>query len=99
MRYRTKLTIMDTRGAAKGKGLRTSVPVPDSGIYRVSHPQHHLPYEVTLLKDQKFPRCSRCNEPVFFELVHSAPSIASHPSAFTIALYELPELADDESVA
>ena len=99
MRYMTKLTIMDSTGTAKGTSLRTSVAVPDSGIYRVSHPQHHLPYEVTLLKDQKFPRCSRCNEPVFFELVRSAPSISSHSSAFTVALYELPELADDESVA
>jgi len=99
MRYRTKLTIMDSTGTAKGRSLRTSVAVPDSGIYRVSHPQHNLPYEVTLLKDQKFPRCSRCDKPVFFELVRSAPSVSSHPSAFTVALYELPELADDESVA
>src|SRR3954465_2365379 len=71
-----------------------------AGIYRVSHPQHNLPLEVTLLKDQKFPRCSRCNEPVFYELLRSAPAVtSSHPDTFQVELYELPELLPDDEIA
>jgi len=99
MQYKTRLTIMDSTDRAKGTSLRTGVNVPESGIYRVSHSQHNLPYEVTLLKDQKFPRCSRCKEPIFYELLRSAPATSSHPSAFTVALYELPELLPDDELA
>lgn len=99
MKYKTKLTIMDSTGTAKGTSLRTGVNVPESGIYRTSHSQHHLPYEVTLLRDQKFPRCSRCSEAVFYELVRSAPAAYSHPGAFTVTLYELPELLPDDELA
>jgi len=90
---------MDSTGTAKGTGLRTSGEVPHSGIYRVSHSQHHLPSEVTLLKDQKFPRCSRCSEPVLYEFVRSAPNIPSYPGGFTVTLYELPELLPDDELA
>jgi hypothetical protein len=97
--YRTKLTIMDST-AARGTGLRTGCTVPESGIYRASHSQHNLPEEVTLLRNQNFPRCSRCDRPVFFELVRSAPALVNvHPSRFTVALYELPELTNDEKAA
>jgi hypothetical protein len=47
---------MTSSGKAKATNLRTGVAVPESGIYRVSHSQHRLPHEVTLLKDQQFPR-------------------------------------------
>jgi hypothetical protein len=99
MQYKTRLTIMDSTGTAKGTSLRTGLKVPESGIYRISHSQHNLPYEVTLLKDQKFPRCSRCKEPVFYKLVRSVPAASSHRSAFTVALYELPELLPDDELA
>ncbi|HKR28939.1 MAG TPA: hypothetical protein VJT08_00595 [Terriglobales bacterium] len=100
MRYKTKLTIMDSTKAASGTSLTTGCSVPESGIYRASHPQHKLPAEVTLLRNQTFPRCSRCDQPVFFELVRSAPALVNvHPSAFTVALYELPELSTDEEAA
>ena len=80
--------------------LRTGCSVPDSGIYSVSHPQHALPREITLLREQMFPRCSRCGEPVFYELVRSAPAaVSAHPSTFKVALYELPELSADEEAA
>ena len=95
MKYKTKLSIMDL-GTAKGQQqLKTGDRVPDSGIYRVSHARHNLPNEVSLLKDRTFPRCSRCGDPVFYELVRSAPGIAGH-SSFAVALYELPELAKDD---
>jgi hypothetical protein len=91
---------MASAGKAKDTSLRTGFAVPDSGIYRVCHSQHNLPLEVTLLKDQKFPRCSRCKEPVFYELLRSAPAVtSSHPSAFLVELYELPELLPDDEVA
>jgi len=100
MQYKTKLSMMASTGKAKDTSLRTGVAVPASGIYRVSHPQHNLPVEVTLLKDQKFPRCSRCNEPVFYELLRSAPAVtSSHPSTFQVELYELPELLPDDEIA
>jgi len=55
---------------------------------------------VTLLKDQKFPRCSRCSGPVFYELLRSAPAVtSSHPDTFQVELYELPELLPDDEIA
>jgi hypothetical protein len=78
--------------------LRTGCCIPESGIYRVLHSQHNLPSEVTLLKDHFFPRCSRCAESVYFELVRSAPA-GLNPYRFNVALYELPELAPDKPLA
>jgi len=46
---------------------------------------------VTLLKGQEFPRCSKCQNPVVFELVRAAPE-----PEFRVALYELPELSAEE---
>jgi|SRR6185312_3117634 len=100
MRYKTKLTIMLSSGKDAGTSLRTGVDVPESGIYSVSHSQHTLPQEVTLLQDQTFPRCSRCNEPVFYELVRSAPAgIPSRCGGFQVTLYALPELVSDDEIA
>jgi len=84
----------------KATSLRTGCSVPESGIYGVSHPQHVLPREVTLVREQTFPRCSRCNEPVYFELMRPAPALVNfNPSAFTVALYELPELSTNDEAA
>lgn len=94
MKYKSKLTIMDS-GAAKQTSLKTGCTVPETGIYRVSHAQHRLPDEVTALQGQCFPRCSRCAEPVFYELLRSAPA-AFRPNGFAVTLYELPEV--DESL-
>ena len=78
--------------------LRTGCTVPENGFYRVVHAQHRLPKEVTLILGQSFPRCSKCAEPAYFELIRIAPSLGM--SRFTVALYELPELTDeDESLA
>ena len=84
----------------KSDTLRTGCSIVESGIYRVFHSEHRLPVEVTLLKDQSFPRCSKCAEPVYFELVRSAPFVGSDPRGFTVMLYELPEVQErDESLA
>ena len=84
------------QATAKEHALRTGCSVPDSGIYRVLHSQHRLPREVTLIKDQTFPRCSKCSEPVYFALERSAPEVGSSPTGFNVMLYELPEVAEQE---
>lgn len=68
--------------------------IPESGIYRVVHRAHRLPQEVTLLRDQIFPRCTRCEHSVYFELVRSAPDITLAP--FKVALYALPASDEEE---
>ena len=47
--------------------------VPQSGIYRVRHRSHRVPHEVTLLRDQYFPRCANCDTAVIFELGRAVP--------------------------
>ena len=86
---------------AKDNDLRTGCSVPESGIYRVLHSDHRLPGAVTLIKNQAFPRCSKCSAPVYFELERSAPAAGTSPHGFNIMLYELPEIAEqeDESLA
>jgi hypothetical protein len=73
----------------------------DSGIYRVRHEKHRLPHEVTLLKDQQFPRCSKCKDAVVFELIRTVdadPNVRSKDS-MRIYLYEIPALEEDQSLA
>jgi|SRR5205085_5665085 len=96
--YQINLTIMGSPETGNVNELRTGCTIPQSGIYRVSHPQHRLPQEVTLLKDHFFPRCSRCSEPVYYALERSAPAGIS-PHGFSVNLYELPELGEDEFLA
>jgi hypothetical protein len=75
------------------KQFRCGEKILESGIYRVVHGKHRLPHEVTLLRDQLFPRCTKCEDLVYFELVRSAPDITLAP--FKVALYALP-CADGE---
>ena len=72
--------------------FRCGDKILESGIYRVYHRNHRLPHEVTLLRDQLFPKCVKCEDSVYFELVRSAPDITLAP--FKVALYALP--ANDE---
>jgi len=74
------------------KQFRCGDKILESGIYRVYHRNHRLAHEVTLLRDQLFPRCIQCEDSVYFELVRSAPDITLAP--FKVALYALP--ANDE---
>jgi hypothetical protein len=69
--------------------------VPDSGIYLVTHPDHRLPHEVTLLRDQKFPTCAKCDNAVSFELVQAAPHLQD--GEFRVALHRIPEMPAEES--
>lgn len=91
---RRKLRLIDSRHEMPmGSQFRCGEKIPESGIYRVVHSNHRLPHEVTLLRDQLFPRCTRCEDSVYFELVRSAPDITLGP--FKVALYALP-CADGE---
>jgi hypothetical protein len=45
---------------------------------------------------ETFPRCSRCVEPVYFELIRPVRLQGMSSTGFTVTLYELPELAEDE---
>ncbi len=76
-----------------GKRFSCGERIPESGIYRVLHRNHRLPHEVTLLRDQLFPKCMKCDDSVEFELMRSASSVAV--SGFKVALYSLP-VADEE---
>src|SRR5947209_17079189 len=74
----------ERRALATRNHLRTGCSVPDSGIYRVIHSQHQLPKEVTLIGNQPFPRCSKCVEPVYFQLVRSARAMGTTAHAFNV---------------
>jgi hypothetical protein len=67
----------------------TGASVPRNGIYKVTHSEHALPNEVTLLASQTFPRCAACAVPVMFRLKRSL-SEQSVSAGFHVDLYELP---------
>ena len=75
--------------------FRTGQIVPEGGIYRVHHKGHRLPHEVTLIKDQTFPRCAKCADMVEFEPLELASATGERRGR--IVLYELPEIEDSES--
>jgi hypothetical protein len=76
-----------------GGQFKTGSFIPENGTYRVIHPAHRLPTEVTLVKGQKFPRCGKCAAAVGFELVQATPDKFVHEP---VAIYELPVLDEDE---
>lgn len=80
-----------THGSGSGKStFQTGQIIPESGIYKVIHLQHRLPHEVTLLRDQEFPKCSKCGNEVKFELVRPARELNTESGH--IVVYQLPEL-------
>lgn len=75
------------------KSFTSGEVIPRSGIYRVSHAPHRLPPEVTLVKGQLFPTCSRCSQPVEFHAVHIAPS-GDEERRGKVVLYNLPVIEE-----
>ena len=73
------------------KYYRTGLPIPQSGIYKVTHSRHRLPHEVTLLAGELFPRCSSCGDNVQFQLTNAAGDVEK--SKFRVVVYELPNAA------
>jgi hypothetical protein len=72
------------------KAFKTGQSVPQSGIYRVTHSDHRLPHEVTLLRSQEFPPCSKCGVEVKFKLLRGVTV-----DSFQIVLNSLPEVASE----
>jgi hypothetical protein len=70
--------------------------VPETGVYRVFHAEHRTSHEVTLIAGQEFPRCSGCDRNVHFELLQSAPEIASDANFQGRRLFEIPHPDEDE---
>jgi hypothetical protein len=81
--------------------FRTDEMVPQTGIYRVRHRKHRLPHEVTLFRDQQFPRCAKCQNAVTFELIRAANTEldSSRGLSAPICVYELPVLDDEQEIA
>jgi len=81
--------------------FQTGEVIPQSGIYRVRHRKHRLPHEVTLLRDQEFPRCAKCQNAVTFELLWAArvETDVTTDESVRIYLYELPVFEEDQLVA
>ena len=50
------------------KKYRPGERVPESGVYRVTHDEHRLMHEATLLARDLFPLCKQCKRQVRFEL-------------------------------
>jgi hypothetical protein len=84
----------------KNPTFRTDQIVPQSGVYRVQHRKHRLPHEVTLLRDNTFPRCAQCKNAVMFELLQAVKDETGTTGLSTrIYLYELPVIDDEEDIA
>jgi hypothetical protein len=70
--------------------------VPTTGIYRIIHAVHRLPHEVILVAGGQFPRCSKCDVWVSFELVREVRARFEYEP---VQLYELPVIDDEENKA
>ncbi|PYP91914.1 MAG: hypothetical protein DMG65_05590 [Candidatus Angelobacter sp. Gp1-AA117] len=70
---------------------KTGDLVPETGIYNVTHDGHRLQHQVVIIRDEKFPRCGKCADSVFFELAYPAPGVRE---ANFIRVYELPEVEE-----
>lgn len=53
--------------------------IPYSGVYRVTHQNHHHVHEVTCLTGGRFPTCNTCGSAVRFLLIRAARSLRKHP--------------------
>src|SRR5215475_7086035 len=69
--------------------FQTGEVVPQSGIYRVTHAQHRLPHEVTLLRANEFPPCVQCRHEVTFKLLRAVTI-----DRFSVTLNAIPELPE-----
>lgn len=98
MSNRQKLRLVPARrDTPAARQFRCGEKIPEGGIYRVVHDTHRLAHEVTLLCGQLFPKCAKCEDLVYFELVRSVPDTAL--DGFKVALYVLPVADDEESSA
>jgi hypothetical protein len=79
---------------AMAEQYKTGETVPHSGIYQVTHSEHRLPHEVTLLRANSFPPCSKCGNNVTFQLLRAVTV-----DRFAVTLNAIPELTDSQVLA
>jgi hypothetical protein len=80
--------------------FKTGETILHSGIYRVVHDKHRVPHEVTLLRGQVFPKCSKCQDAVVFEVLRGVTfSDDNMELSPMIRLYELPVLDEEQDQA
>jgi hypothetical protein len=72
------------------KSFKTGERIEASGIYEVTHGEHRLPHEVTLLCNEIFPPCSKCKNRVKFKLLRPV-----NVDWGKIVLNEIPPLMDE----
>lgn len=70
--------------------FRAGETIPETGIYRVFHAGHRVSHEVTLLRDETFPRCSACGNEVHFEQFCCIPGIEQDADFRARKLFEVP---------
>jgi hypothetical protein len=92
------------QSTAGGNGLkvrevyfRSGERIPASGIYVVHHDQHRLPQEVTLLRGESFPPCSRCSGEVRFKRLRAIKALDEMRER--IILHALPPLPAEPAVS
>jgi hypothetical protein len=74
------------------KSYKSGDKVPVGGIYKVSHAEHRVPHEVTLLAGQVFPPCARCGNQVTFQVLRRVKALNQRRER--IVLHALPVLED-----
>lgn len=80
------------QGRIVRKKYRPGDLVPESGIYRVTHDSHRLMHEATLLQDQRFPICRKCNHDVRFELRRAVKNPTRITSGYHAILEDYPDV-------
>jgi hypothetical protein len=70
--------------------FKTGEIVPHSGIYHVTHAEHRLPHEVTLLRANNFPPCAQCGNKVTFKLLRGVAV-----NRFAVTLNAIPEMLEE----
>jgi hypothetical protein len=79
------------------KVFKSGQRIPASGVYCVSHTKHRLPHEVTLVKDEIFPRCMQCGNVVRFRMLRAIKELNGLREK--IVLNAIPEIPEFEEAA
>jgi hypothetical protein len=93
---RRKLHLVASGGnrVTEMKKFRAGDEVPESGIYRVTHQEHRVPHEVTLIQGERFPPCQKCDGAVSFKMVRSVPRLSD---TGLMVLHVLPVMEEIET--
>ncbi len=95
-KYRPYLPNSGSDRRSGPRTYETGAIVPVTGIYLVVHSAHRLPHEVVVVEGHRFPKCQKCGDSVWFELLHRAADLFQH---LTNVVYELSVIEEDEEAA